>query len=145
MKLVFTTQNRENYAAHDEFIGEYRWKYKGGSTYVVQGLTPIEAADMMLDTGDHCSSGNGFVAKCYRAIESYNDYFEEYIIDIGIFGDSEDFCESWEIPYLKIMTSCGEDDELVFEQNSKLLRDDDPLAIPEKDDEDDDWYHTGTA
>ena len=40
MKLVITTQIRENYAAHNGFTGEYYWKYKGGNTYVVDGITP---------------------------------------------------------------------------------------------------------
>lgn len=145
MKLVFTTQVRENYAAHDEFIGEYRWKFKGGSTYVVQGLTPNQAAEMVIEArSEEGARGEGFIAKCFLAIESFNDYFEEYIIDVDVYDDSEDICEFWEIPYLHIMTS-SIGDELVFEQNSKLLRDGHDLAIPEKVGDDDDWYHTGEA
>ena len=40
--LIITTQHRENYGAHD-WNGEgecpQHWKYKGGSTYFVTGLT----------------------------------------------------------------------------------------------------------
>ena len=39
MKLVITTQIRENYAAHNGFNGEYYWKMKGGNTYVVEDLS----------------------------------------------------------------------------------------------------------
>ena len=46
MKLVINTQHRENYAAHDEdFVpgvsADY-WKFKGGSTFVVNNITLIQ-------------------------------------------------------------------------------------------------------
>jgi len=31
MMLVIRTQFQENYAAHQGFTGEYRWKMKGGA------------------------------------------------------------------------------------------------------------------
>ena len=34
MMLVIRTQFQENYAAHQGFTGEYRWKMKGGSDRV---------------------------------------------------------------------------------------------------------------
>ncbi len=41
-KLVIQTQHKENYGAHD-WDGEgscpQYWKFKGGNTYVVEGLT----------------------------------------------------------------------------------------------------------
>jgi len=44
MKLVIDTQIAENYAAHNGCTGEYRWKFKGGNTYVVDNITPAQKA-----------------------------------------------------------------------------------------------------
>ena len=38
MKLIIEMQDEENYAAHEGFVGEYRWKYKIGSTYVINNV-----------------------------------------------------------------------------------------------------------
>ena len=38
MMLVIRTQFQENYAAHQGFTGEYRWKMKGGSEYKVKNV-----------------------------------------------------------------------------------------------------------
>ena len=49
MMLVIDTQDRENYAAHQGFTGEYYWKMKGGSSYKVlnipQGVDPAEIVE----------------------------------------------------------------------------------------------------
>jgi len=38
MMLVIATQDYENYAAHQGFTGEYRWKAKGGSEYKITNI-----------------------------------------------------------------------------------------------------------
>ena len=38
MMIVIATQDRENYAAHTGFTGEYYWKMKGGSEYKITGV-----------------------------------------------------------------------------------------------------------
>lgn len=77
MKLVIHTQFMENYGAHDwDGKGEcpQYWKYKGGSTYVVE--TSLEQAMSSQFFTD--------VAKC---IEYRNDYSEEYIIGESLVDD----------------------------------------------------------
>lgn len=36
--IVISTQDHENYAAHQGFDGTYRWKAKGGSEYKITGV-----------------------------------------------------------------------------------------------------------
>jgi hypothetical protein len=77
MKVVIHTQFKENYGAHDwDGKGEcpQYWKFKGGSTYVVE--CSLEQA----------MSGQFFtdVAKC---IEYSNDYSEEYIVGENLVDD----------------------------------------------------------
>ena len=77
MKVVIHTQFKENYGAHDwDGKGEcpQYWKFKGGSTYVVE--CSLEQA----------MSGQFFtdVAKC---IEYKNDYSEEYIVGENLVDD----------------------------------------------------------
>ena len=57
MILVIDTQDRENYAAHTGFTGDYRWKMKGGSsikiTNIPTGVDPAEVVEMVrLDIED---------------------------------------------------------------------------------------------
>ena len=42
MITVIQTMCRENYAAHNGFTGEYYWKNKSGSTYIVESTDPAE-------------------------------------------------------------------------------------------------------
>jgi len=42
MITVIQTMCRENYAAHNGFTGEYYWKNKPGSTYIVESTDPAE-------------------------------------------------------------------------------------------------------
>ena len=42
MKILIETSCRENYAAHNGFTGEYAWKNKPGSYYMVEGSTMEE-------------------------------------------------------------------------------------------------------
>ena len=50
MKLVINTQHRENYAAHNEDfvpgVSQDYWKFKGGSTFVVNNITPPQARNI---------------------------------------------------------------------------------------------------
>lgn len=112
MKLRLYTQVYENYAAHDEFTGEYRWKPKGGSTYVVRDLTPLEALQ--------ATKEGALKDRLVERLESRSVYFEEYVIGWDLLDDSEPESEEWEIPYIKVVTE--EDGEFVFTQNSKLLK-----------------------
>ena len=66
MMLVIRTQFQENYAAHQGFNGEYRWKTKGGSEYKVKNV-PLNV--------DYAS----VVAKA--AVEQDNEYTKETIVD----------------------------------------------------------------
>jgi hypothetical protein len=80
MMIVIATQDRENYAAHTGFTGEYYWKMKGGSEYKI--------TDVPLNI-DYAS-----VVEMVRGqIEDLtNDYFQTEIIDWSV--ESDDYM-SW--------------------------------------------------
>jgi len=89
MKLVITTQIRENYAAHNGFTGEYYWKMKGGNTYVVENLSS-KHVDKILDNG---------IPTLTKLIEEKSDYFEEYVIGWTVVGDDDNtLWADWETP-----------------------------------------------
>lgn len=88
MKLVIQTQVRENYAAHRGFDGEYRWKNKGGNTYVVPYLSDANVNRV-------CENG---IPNLTKIITEDNEYYQEYIIDWEIVGDDEVRWEEWETP-----------------------------------------------
>lgn len=88
MKLVINTQCKENYAAHNGFNGEYYWKFKGGNTYVVNGLNSKQV-NKILDGG---------IPTLSKLIEDKNDYYEEYILGWEIVGDDETPWDEWETP-----------------------------------------------
>ena len=75
MMLVIDTQDRENYAAHQGFTGEYYWKMKGGQSYkilnVPQGADPAEIVELV--RGD--------------IEDSDNNYFRSEIIDYNLQDD----------------------------------------------------------
>jgi hypothetical protein len=93
MKIVIQTQHRENYGSHD-WDGEGEcpqyWKFKGGNTYVVHGVT-IEQ-NLSAEWWKSLES----------AIESSSEYFEEYIISSDIVDevdyDESKVCADWESP-----------------------------------------------
>ena len=92
MKLVINTQHRENYAAHDEdFVpgvsADY-WKFKGGSTFVVNNITPPQARNIEMDG----------IPSLTALIEDRNESFEEYILGYDIVEDDAVVCEEWETP-----------------------------------------------
>ena len=94
MKLVISTQYRENYAAHNEDfvpgVSEDYWKFKGGSTYVVENINPPSARNIEMDG----------IPTLTALIENRNESFEEYILDYDIVEDDAVVCEEWETPYV---------------------------------------------
>ena len=90
MKLVIQTQIRENYAAHTGFDGSYRWKCKGGNTYVVENVNPKQAMRIVAEG----------IPNLTKLIEERNDYYEEYILDWSLEDDGAVVCEEWESPIM---------------------------------------------
>ena len=76
MKLIIEMQDEENYAAHEGFTGEYRWKYKIGTTYVVNN---IEFNN--IDT---------IIEEVTPFINCDNDHYKSYIANWYILADNED-------------------------------------------------------
>jgi hypothetical protein len=77
MKLLITTQNYENYGAHDwDGVGEcpQYWKAKGGSDYVVKNFTNFN------NTTEAVMAFRG-------QIEEDSEYFRSSIIDWEIVAD----------------------------------------------------------
>lgn len=99
MKLRFYTQVYENYAAHVEFTGEYRWKPKVGSMYVYRNLTPAQAIEAVKE-------GN-LKDRIVECLESRSDYFEEYVCGWDLLDDSEPDGEEWETPWDLVETDNG--------------------------------------
>ena len=94
MKLVINTQYRENYAAHNEdFVPgvslDY-WKFKGGSTYVVENITPAQAMKI----------GATGIPELTKLVSYSNSGSEEYILDWNLEDDDAVVCEEWETPYV---------------------------------------------
>jgi hypothetical protein len=77
MKLLITTQNYENYGAHDwDGVGECPsyWKAKGGSDYVVKNFTNFN------NTTEAVMALRG-------QIEEDSEYFRSSIIDWEVVAD----------------------------------------------------------
>ncbi len=92
MKIVITTQVRENYGAHDwDGVGEcpQYWKCKGGDTYVVPNLTPLQVLKVT----------NYGIPTLKALIESRNEGFEELVVDWSILDDDAVVCDTWETPF----------------------------------------------
>ena len=96
MKLVIQTQYRENYAAHNEDyvhgVSEPYWKFKGGSTYIVDYVS-IEQAQ-----------SEGYYDELYSKIEFSNEACEEYVISAEVIDDIDfditNHIEKWETPIM---------------------------------------------
>ena len=93
MKIVVQTQFSENYAAHDwDGAGEcpQRWKQKGGSTFIVTGVTVEKAAD------------ESFWASIDAAVEHDSDFSSERVIGTQLIDDIDfnvrDHLPAWETP-----------------------------------------------
>ena len=65
--LVISTQDYENYAAHQGFTGEYYWKAKGGSEYKITNIPYMADCDAIVDM-------------VKSDIEQDNDYFQTTIL-----------------------------------------------------------------
>ena len=77
MKLLISTQNYENYGAHDwDGVGEcpQYWKAKGGSDYVVKNFTNI-------------NNTTEVVMALRGQIEEDSEYFRSSIIDWEVVAD----------------------------------------------------------
>ena len=100
MKLVIQTQNKENYAAHNEDYvhgvdGAY-WKFKGGDTFVVEDLLNSVCFTEKL----YASAAYAVVDEIKELICFGNEFFEAYMIDWEIAGDDATVCEHWETPVI---------------------------------------------
>ena len=95
-KLVIQTQYCENYAFHNEDyvhgVSEPYWKFKGGSTYVMENLSS--------QTINALASGNFLWDKIQSDIEYANEASKEYILDWSIEEDDASVCEAWENPII---------------------------------------------
>ena len=91
-KLVIQTQYRENYAAHNadykHGIDQPYWKFKGGTTFVVENLSSNMINKIAV---------NG-IPELVNLVEYSNEAAEEYVIDWEIAEDDAVVCESWETP-----------------------------------------------
>ena len=85
MKVVITTQVRENYGS----VAQPHWKFKGGDTYVVPNLS----VEQTLKVKDHG------IPTLKALIETRNEGFEEYVIDWSILDDDAVVCDPWETPF----------------------------------------------
>jgi hypothetical protein len=91
MKLAIYTQQLENYGAHD-WSGEGEcpeyWKAKGGNVFVVENITPRQAAKIR-------AKG---IPTLTKLLSYDNKYFREYIVDYRIVDDAATICDEWEKP-----------------------------------------------
>lgn len=84
MKIVITTQIRENYGTDAAPF----WKCKGGEVYVVPGLTVAQTLKVK-------ESG---IPTLTALIETRNSGFQETVVDWSILDDDAVVCEKWETP-----------------------------------------------
>ena len=89
MKLVIDTQICENYAAHNGFTGDYRWKFKGGNTFVVDNITEAQQERIERDGIPTLSS----------LLEENNDYYREYVISYSVVNDDASEGDEWDTPF----------------------------------------------
>ena len=71
MKILISTQYRENYGSEDEPY----WKFKGGSEYFIEGVDPLKVAPGLL------------VEQVRGQVEYSNPMAEEYILDWELVED----------------------------------------------------------
>ena len=71
MKILITTQYRENYGT----VEEPYWKFKGGEDYFIEGVAPLKTAPGLL------------VEQVRGEIEYANPMSEEYILDWELVAD----------------------------------------------------------
>jgi hypothetical protein len=93
MKLVIRTQYKENYGSHD-WNGKgqcpQHWKFKGGDTYVVEGIQESHLVKLNMDG----------IPTLTNLIENADNFSSETIIDWEVVEDNEEVCEEWESPVI---------------------------------------------
>lgn len=81
MRLIVTTQYRENYGAHN-WDGKGQcpqyWKNKGGVDYEVAIESPVEAQELEF-----------LVNRVGDKVTRFNDYVEEYVVGWEVLADNE--------------------------------------------------------
>lgn len=84
MKVAIYTQVRENYGN----VKNPYWKCKGGNTFVVPNLSVAQTLKVK-DYG---------IPTLKALIETFNEAFEEYVIDWDILEDDAAVGDGWETP-----------------------------------------------
>lgn len=85
MKVAIFTQIRENYGSADQPY----WKCKGGSTFVVPNLTPVQAARVQ-EVG---------IPTLTALINNMGPMFEEFVTGFVVVEDTAKVCDAWETPF----------------------------------------------
>lgn len=85
MKIAIYTQIRENYGSANEPY----WKFKGGSVFVVPGLT-VEQTLKIKESG---------IPTLKALIERSDSMFEEFVVDYAIVDNDVKVCEDWDTPF----------------------------------------------
>lgn len=115
MQIIITTQFCENYAAHD-WNGEgecpQHWKFKDGSTFVLQNVKVKEVCDRKtLDT---------LVNDLIDHIVYANMFCQEYVINWELVDDDVTVCvDPWEDPIL-IKRVNGEFKATIIRENNLM-------------------------
>jgi hypothetical protein len=86
MIVVISTQDHENYAAHEGFTGEYRWKAKGGSEFKITGVPEGVTVDEVVDSlRDRIEQNNEYfqtqIIGATEAPDTYLSWFEQSQLD----------------------------------------------------------------
>jgi hypothetical protein len=85
MKIAIYTQVCENYGS----VAAPYWKMKGGEVFIVPDLTPLQVLTVT----------NYGIPTLKALIETYNDGYEEIVIDWAILDNDAVVCEEWETPF----------------------------------------------
>ena len=99
---MILTQVRENYGAHDwdgEGEAPQYWKNKGGSVYIFKGTLTSEQEIQIKE-----------------AINSADEYYEEFVIAAEETTNPTDFHDDWETP----LELSFEDDQLILTEDIKF-------------------------
>jgi len=103
MKIVIQTQYCENYAWNEDGTlgtgSDAYWKFKGGSTYIVEDVTAEQA------------QSSSFWDELEALVTYYDDASKEYVLDMSVIDDAdfklEDHIQEWETPTYIIQAEYG--------------------------------------